>query len=405
MRTPHQTRAVLVSVLGLAALTLSACGNSASGDKAVNGADEATGTPVKIGYINQEQAATGSFPELRKATEAAFKYVSKDGGGANGHPIDLITCTVDGSPESAQKCANQMVQEKVVAVLNGINFSGPSAYEIITAAGIPYINALPIQGTDFAGKNTFALLGASPAQFNAEANFLLEKGVHKVSLIVNDTPSGQAAADILTGRLKAGGVNDVTEVKESPTATDFTAAVTQAAKGDPDAIAVLFVAPACGQIVQTAKSLGVKASMLLPSACSSPAVLKSLGAAAEGVNFVVETLPAAVYPDDPQVKVYVAAMKRFAGVDANQLDALSSTGFAAAMEVADVIARSGDTPTAQSIIKTLSDPAGGKGFMDSPWVCNGTALKDFPAVCNASTRVITIKDGRQVEVTSGWLGS
>jgi branched-chain amino acid transport system substrate-binding protein len=405
MRTPQRSWAVLGTVLGLTAMALSACGDPAATGSDVEGKSEATGTPVKVGYINQEQAATGSFPELRVATEAAFHYVTKDLGGANGHPIELVTCTVNGSPESAQKCANEMVQAGVVAVLNGINFSGPSAYEVITAAGIPYVTAAPIQGTDFNGPNTFALLGASPAQFTGEAKFLLDQGVDKVSLIVNDTPSGQAGADILIEELKKGGVTDVTEVKESPTATDFTGAVTQAAKGDPDAIAVLYVAPACGQIVQTAKSLGVEASMVLTTGCSSPAVLNALGSAAEGVNFIQELLPAAAHADDPQVKVYVESMERFAGIDEKELTGLHANGFALAMEVADVIGRSGDTPTAESVTKTLKDPAGGKGFMDSDWVCDGSALEGYPSICNASTRVLTIEDGRQVEVTSDWLGS
>ena len=93
------------------------------------------------------------------------------------------------------------------------------------------------------------------------------------------------------------------------------------------------------------------------------------------------------------------------GIKEKDLTALHANGFAVAMEVADVIGRSGDTPTAASVTKTLKDPAGGKGFMDSPWVCDGSVLKDYPSVCNASTRVTTVKDGQQVEVTSNWLGS
>jgi branched-chain amino acid transport system substrate-binding protein len=137
MRTPQRSWAVFGAALGLTVLALTACGEPEASGSDVEGKNEATGGPVKVGYINQEQAATGSFPELRAATEAAFHYVTKDLGGANGHPVELVACTVNGSPESAQKCANEMVQEDVVAVLNGINFSGPSAYEVITAAGIP----------------------------------------------------------------------------------------------------------------------------------------------------------------------------------------------------------------------------------------------------------------------------
>lgn len=402
MRTPQRSRAVLGTVIGLTTLALHACSDADPTGSDVEGRNEASGDPVKVGYINQEQSPTGSFPALTVATEAALNYVNKDLGGANGHPIEWVTCIVDGSPESAQKCGNEMVQEDVVAVLNGINFSGPSAYEVIHSAGIPYVTAFPIQGTDFEGDDVFAILGASPAQFTGEAKFLIDQGVEKVAVMINDTPSGQAGADILVKELAEGGVTDVTMIKESPTATDFTGAVTQAAKGDPDAIAVLFVDPTCGQIVQTARSLGVDARMVLNSSCYSPAVVSAIGDA-EDVNFIQELLPADIYGDDPQVKAYVESMKRFAGVDEAELSTLHSSGFAAAVQLADVIGRSGDKPTAESVIATLKDPAGGKGFMDSDWVCDGSALKDYPTVCNASIRVTTIEDGKPVEVTSDWI--
>lgn len=381
----------------------SACSDNSTGSD-VEGKNEATGTPIKLGYINQEQAPTGSFPELREGTEAAVNYVNKDLGGVNGHPIELITCVADGTPEGAQKCASDMVQEGVVAVLNGLNFSGPSAYEILTSADIPYISQSPIQGTDFNGENAYALLGASPAQFTGEARYLAEQGAESVSIIINDTPSGAAGADILERELARTGITDVNRVKESPTATDFTAAVTQASSSDPDAIAIMIVAPGCGQILQTAKSLGVGAQFMLTTSCATPTVIDAIGDAAEGSAYMQELLPIEAHADDPEVTAFVAAMKRFAGIEKADIAALHQSGFAVTMTVADILKRAGAEPTSEDVVEVLEDPKGGAAFMDSDYLCDGSVLPGYPAICNASTRVVQMKDGELVEVTTDWLG-
>lgn len=395
----------LAATLMLTASVASACSDDAGGSSQdVEGKNVASGTPIKLGYINQEQAATGSFPELREGTQAAIDYANKDLGGVGGRPIELVTCVADGSPEGGQKCATDMVQKGVIGVLNGINFAGPSVYEILTSAGIPYIQQAPIQGTDYTGENAFALLGSSPAQFTGEAKYLVQQGAESVAIVINDTPSGESGADILESELNKAGITAVTRVKESPTATDFTAVVTQAAKSKPDAIAVMFVAPACGQVQQTAKSLGVEAELVLTTGCATPSVFDAIGDAAEGSAYVQELLPVDAHADDEQVKEFIAAMERFAGISKDELSALHGNAFATAMTVVDILGRAGAEPTSEDVVKVLRDPAGGPAFMDSDFVCDGSVLPDYPAICNASTRVVKMTDGELVEVTEDWLG-
>ena len=44
----------------------------------------ATGEPIKIGHINQEDVPAGSFPEVRLGTEAAIEFINTELGGADG---------------------------------------------------------------------------------------------------------------------------------------------------------------------------------------------------------------------------------------------------------------------------------------------------------------------------------
>ena len=70
---------------------------TASADKTVRMWDSATGAPVVVGFVNQENAPAGSFPELRLGAQAALRYVNEELGGAGGRPIQLATCATAGS--------------------------------------------------------------------------------------------------------------------------------------------------------------------------------------------------------------------------------------------------------------------------------------------------------------------
>ncbi len=83
---------------------------------------EATGTPIRIGMINQEDTPLGSFPELRLAVEAGIEWINTELGGVDGHPLELDACITNFSVERSQACAQQMVSDDVVAVLGGNEF-------------------------------------------------------------------------------------------------------------------------------------------------------------------------------------------------------------------------------------------------------------------------------------------
>jgi branched-chain amino acid transport system substrate-binding protein len=399
--TPSPARHV--AALAAVALLIPACG-SAEGDFDGPGTarNEATGEPIKIGYVNQEGAATGSFPGLRNGTEAAIEYVNRDLGGIDGRPIELVECTVNGSPESSQKCANEMVLAKVPAVLAGLDFSGPSGTAVLEAAGIPYVTSSPIAGTDFTGENVFALLGGGPGQLTGLASYVAGNLEAKsVTIFVHDTPSGESTTDIFRSALEDNGVTDINVVKEQPNAPDFTAGMTLANRDEPDAIALFFTGAACAQTMLAAKSLGVEADLFSTSTCSDPTVLAAAGDAANGVYFAQEILPFSTHAEDPQVSEFLDVMKRYKNVGTDELTGHHANGFSAAMTFYDILtqARALDAAGVTDALKT----AQGTGYMDDDYSCDRSLLPAFPTVCNASIRVTTVEDGRPAEASTDWI--
>src|SRR5205085_12599596 len=116
----------LLALMAALALAATACsgGKGASGTAASAGAKRAAGAPAVVGFVNQENAPAGSFPELRLGVPAAVRYVNEELGGVGGRPVQLASCATAGTPESSQACANQLLPRSPVAVIGGVDFGG-----------------------------------------------------------------------------------------------------------------------------------------------------------------------------------------------------------------------------------------------------------------------------------------
>ena len=78
---------------------------------------KATGTPVKIGLINNEGSSPVAEPSTGDAAVAAADYANAELGGVAGHPIQVDRCSENEDTASATACANKMVQDKVDAAV------------------------------------------------------------------------------------------------------------------------------------------------------------------------------------------------------------------------------------------------------------------------------------------------
>ena len=78
-------------------------------------AGKATGTPINIGYVNQESGSP-SYPENTQGADLAVKYINNDLGGIKGHPINLVKCFVS-TEEDGQKCGTQMLNDPSIKLV------------------------------------------------------------------------------------------------------------------------------------------------------------------------------------------------------------------------------------------------------------------------------------------------
>lgn len=388
-----RSRPTVRVVLSAAALLLAAC---SGGDESSSprGNNPATGPPISVGLVNQEDAPVGSFPEVRRSAEAAVRYVNEELGGVDGRPLKLETCKTTGTPESSQACANQLVAKRPVAVLGGIDLGAAASLPVLQQAGIPYVGGSPTLAEELTSPAAYMLAGGTVADLLGQAQYALETlKATRVAAVYVDLPglltTVVQASDVV---LRRKGATSVKTVAEKADAADFTAALTSANSSNPDVIFVVFPAQSCARIMQARQALGVKAKMFYPSACAARSVVEAAGGGAEGAYFGSGYLPFGDSSKDVEIW-----RERAEGTSV-----LSQAGFGVVMNLYQLLGEADDiTPAA--LIQRLKGAKGHANFMAHDYTCDRKQLPLLASVCNPFVRILQYRGGRFDDAVGQWV--
>ena len=168
---------------------------------------KATGAPITLGMINQENTPAGSFPELSKAVQAGVAWVNDQLGGVDGRPLKVDVCNTKFSTEGSTACAQQFVEAKVPAVLGGIDVFG-NGVDTLRQNDIPYVGGIPVSDQSVKSPNSFqwsgGTWGATVAFAHYAATTLKAK---KVAIIYGEfgsiTESAQYGKKVLDANKRA----------------------------------------------------------------------------------------------------------------------------------------------------------------------------------------------------------
>ena len=386
----------------VAVLSVVAAGCSGGGGGGGEGPRRATGKALVVGLINQENGATGSFPELRRDAEAAVRYVNEELGGIDNRPVALEVCVTAGTAEASQACATQLAAKKPVAVLGGIDVAAGSAVPVLEAAKIPYLGMTPSLGDELVSPMAFMFAGGVVADLLAQTEYVTSTvKAKKVGVVHLDLPGLQDAAALAARAiLEKRGVTDVKIVAQKGEAADYAAAVRTATASTPDVLMAVFPASGCVKVLTAVRALRVKPRLFLPSACATPEVLGTAGAT--GATFASSFVP---YTEaaDPDVATYLAKMRQYGTADAAP-SALSQAGFALVMTFHRLVAsQDGNKVTAASIAAAAKKARNQPAFMAHPYTCDGQTVTLLPAMCSAWVRLLEYEgDGRFKDLVGDW---
>jgi branched-chain amino acid transport system substrate-binding protein len=407
-----------VTAAAVLALTAAGCSSSSSSSSSSSGtpasgstttaasssvfgtAKKATGSPYVFGMINDETGAV-TFPEARQGAIAAVNYVNNYLNGINGHPIVIDSCTGDGTPATAARCANQLVADHPLAILGAADVGAPASIPIYQHANLAYLGGIPFTPVPETATNSVQFWSVSVGD-NAAAAVYAGKtlGIKSVAIIYFSNPQGESLLPQITPVFKAAGVTTIKDIPLSPTSPDPSpqAALVESSGAQ---LAYVDVPNGCGNVLKALKTVGFSGKIMGIDPCGAPPVI---AAAAGGANGMYIASPFMLQSGTgQQAQLFQAAMQKWAA-PGTLIDSISTAGFATVLNVQQVLSTISGTPTTASILAAFKTGTH-QNFLSHPYTCNGQALKGAAAICNDYYLMNQIQNGTLSQPDTTWVTS
>lgn len=350
---------------------------------------EATGEPIVLGMVNQENTPAASFPELSQADQAAVRFINEQLGGVGGRPLELRVCNTGFSTEGSAACGQEMIDAGVPAVLGGIDVFG-TAIDTLSDNGIPWIGGIPVSTNSMTNPLSFQWSGGTWGATVAFAHHAAESGAERVSILYGEFGAIEDSAGYGRRVLEEAGV-EVQMVPFPIITTDLGSPLGAAAATDPDALIVLAADTGCKPALDGVAALDLEAQPYYVGACAAPTILADVGDAAEGAIFNVEG-PVDRSNPTPDTRLYTAVIEEYGdGLDPAGAGTVS---FRSLMNLYRILVDLGpDGITSEAIIEALRSQVDAPSFMGHPSTCDGEQLAGLPSTCSPQQILAQITDG------------
>ena len=323
--------AVLLAVVlavGVGATSLVPAGATVRTANVLGTKNPAKGTPAKIGFITDDLAGTTDNSIETPVVNAATQWINQYRNGVGGHPIQIDRCVTNGEPGKSLDCANQMIADKVVAVITGSNRNFQNSWDPLHAAGIPVFAFAAGYPTALADPTSTFVFGTGTGALNAlniGAAQNMKPKSKKVSAVVIDVP---AATDPYKTTLppiyKAAGLD--LELNAIPAGTaDMTPQMQKVASGNPKGpVFVLGNDTFCIAAFNGLRTAGYKGTVTAIPQCFSDATRTAVPADFLSGIQIAATAPID-NPKDPSMKQYYAVLDKFgaSSVDKSRITGVS----------------------------------------------------------------------------------
>jgi branched-chain amino acid transport system substrate-binding protein len=360
---------------------------------------DSSADPIVVGVINQENTPIGSFPEIRRAMEAATAWINAELGGAGGRPIRLETCITSFSVEQSQACAQQMVQAGAVAVLSGIDITATGSLPVLEQNGIPLVSSLPTTLAELRSANVFSFSGSITGAYVAFVADAHAKGARSIAIAYGDFESFSVPATDYAARVAESLGMTVTLIPFPITTTDFLPIVTTAINSGADAITVAAADSACLPLMTSIHDLGYEGRAYIVGACAAAEIIAQVP---DEVQAPIIFNSEGTFDASTDGDLFVAVTDRYADAAAG---GAGTIGFRAAMNLWAVLDRIDGVITPESIAAELRAGKDAPSFWGHPYTCDGQQVPGFPALCSPQATLFRLPDdvGAVVQESDGWI--
>jgi branched-chain amino acid transport system substrate-binding protein len=317
--------------------------------------------------------------------------------------MELETCIASNDPGKAADCANQMIADGVVAVIEGSSGTISTSWKILHEAGIPLINHSTTDEEIIKDdQSTFILADPLAQTVTLPISVAKANKTKKVSVIVVDFPAATDIYESAADKFKDAKI-DLDVVPVAIGTSDMSNEAQQVVTDNPDGVVSVVGHDAfCIPGLNGLNAVGFEGTVSTISFCITDAMREAVPPEVlEGIQFASEA-PIGAKKLDKSMREYQRALDKYAPeeVDPEDLPAVTVFQSFAALSLGTKTLKGEVTPA--SVIAAMKGmdnevlpAAGGRIFR-----CNGKASAFGPSICSASTLAATLDDtGKPVRYT------
>lgn len=302
-------RITSVALAAAAAITLSACGGGNFGDgndtdSQNGGSDEG---PIIIGAVLDITGVGANLGVPEQNTLQMLSAQLNEAGGINGREVELVIKDNQSNEDGAARATTELIEQEGAHIIIGASRTGPSLAmrPIVESAEIPNIsvaaNAAIVEGSDW----VFKTAQNDQVVIELILDHAQAEGYTTVALARDASGFGEGIADMITEMGEERGIELVATEAFEPSATDFTAQMTNIRNADADANIIWGITPSAGLAQASYAQIVGDVPVYHSHGVANEAFFESAGSAAEGVIAPMGRLLVAdqLSDDDPQAEV------------------------------------------------------------------------------------------------------
>ena len=363
---------------------------------------KATGKPLVVGMVNQENTAAGSYPELSQAVQAGMAFINEQLGGVGGRPLELEVCNTEFSAEGSTSCGQRFAEEELPLVLGGIDVFG-NAIEILGRNGIPYLGGIPVSVASVKEPNSFQWSGGTWGAAVAFAQHAATKAhAKRVSIVYGEFGSITHSAEVAQQVLDGYGVE--TQLVPYPILdTDITSALNAAKAADPDAIFLFAADTGCKAGFDGIKALGIEATKYFVGACAAPTIIDDLPTEeTDGTLLNVEG-PISRSNPNPDFAFYAGVIDQYGdGLDPIGAGTVSYRALMNTYVLLRKLSDAGKEITPKALTDLIRKQKDEPSFAGHPYTCDGKQFDGLPAMCSPQ-QILGRMEDRKLSQASEWI--
>ena len=352
-------------------------------DQALGPEDPASGEPVRIGLVSDGQSPAFDARTEIYAAQATVDYWNGHRGGVGGRPIELVICETGADPGAGTDCANQMVEDQVVAVAIGQSTVPDAIWEPLHQSGVPTMFFQTNGERILADEETsFVISNPLTTAFGLPISVAQDAGTDEVAFVVIDVPVAVSLFETLGPPIMENAGLDYELVKVPLGTPDLTSQMSEIVESGAGVVHVVGNDALCIAAIQGLAAVEYEGEVTAVSQCITDGTREALpGDQLEGIYVTSGVALGAT--DDPTYQRFEAVMGAY-GDDVDLGSNVSMVGYTVMAALAtslDGIVGDITPATVTQAIKAMPEAElpGGGGVT---FRCGGSAMATNPALCS-----------------------